>query len=342
MSYRRSSGMSNLADKLISVKDKGSVLNESQYKKASENGFGNLKKSIDEITEPIVRDFIDRGAGLNEAIAKVADTEKLNDDEINRVIQTTNMKIYQILYGNTVGKDCREVKFDIASPQKVLSILGRSGTKTEPAESMAIESDEKTAGDKSKKSIEDMIIDYVPAERFTSYSKPIADFRRESLLDKIANEINKNVDEFNRLTKESKESIDMIGVALSKYASRKVPYQEVFNRMCVRSGMRKKDQIMVKEAFDRFKGNYKVASDVSLELFDIDSYEDFSLGRFSISKQADENIMTLPEVTNSKQTIKDFTKLVDLAVKIQQDQKALEALTEGIKEQQEIVNKYEQ
>lgn len=311
------------------------VVDDREIKLAS----GDVGAKIEKLVREIESSYKE-GMDLTAEVARIAKRDNLQDKELDRLAQGINMRVYQLLFPKTAGKEDRTVRFKIADPFKAKEILGRTKKHTEESATTPGDGEEKVA---SPRTLAGMLEVYDPSTGTEDYyAAPIRGAFGEYLYEKIASNIYHHAEDIREKEASVKEDVEMLGIAFAKYAStRDLNHQNVFNKMCVDADFRKINQLRVKEAFDRFKGQFKVAEDVSLDLFDIDSCEDFSLGGHSISKVAEEP-MKLPEISGKKRQIKDFEKLVNAALKIQEDDEMLEEMMQKMEAKKKIISEKEQ
>lgn len=280
------------------------------------------------------------GADLTRRVADLAIREGLTGNEVDHLVRGINRKIFQKKYDETKGKDDRRVTFKIADPYEVKAIMGLT---SEPKESVAEESDsslEKVASEKKASTVADAIMSFDPNE--SAYVGSITpaictDAHQEYVLDKIAMNLQNDMSRAEMLERSIKESVDLAGACFVKYASHGLDHQDIFKKMCVTSQVEPYVQEAIKGSFDYRKTLTKSAKDHSIELVKISEEEDFSLGKYSISKIAESTIATLPEVVNKKRQINNFQKLVDLAVQIQKDDEMLNQINENIETKKRIL-----
>jgi len=312
-----------------------------QYKKASD-GDSAFATALEGYVNEISKNYKD-GMDLTQEVSKIAEREDLSENEIDRLVQSVNMKIYQKVFENTKGQDNREVKFPIAKSREVKRILGMSkkeDTDSNESEELPGDKTEKVASE--KETMETLLIKSAESKREFGYSSAeIKNGYRDFLMEKISENLNNDIEDREHIEKNIIDNSGALGVAFAKYASHKLDHQKIFDKMCFRSGLRKSGQQIVKKSFERARGEFKLEKKASINFVDIEGVEDFSLGLHSISKVADEEVASLPDVVDKKNKIRDFEDLVNLAVKIQEDEKTLNDINEKIETKKKIVEKTE-
>lgn len=290
----------------------------------------NKKEIVDDIVKKV---GLSNGTDINALIVKAIKDYSLNEDEGMRIIQAVNMGVYRLLYDQTSGKDNRAVKFNIADPAKVFNkpVAETSG--------LLDESNEKVASlHKVRQTLTEKLasLDMTTVESYSPAMIPSA--KEDFLFERLSKDLNKTASDLSVVTRDIDESLELMGRAFSEYAKQAGEgVQTVFEKMACQSKMRKTRQADVVIAYNKARSLDKKASEVNLELVDIDAVEDFSLGRHSISKVAEQEVLTLPEVSDKKREIQSFEKLVEMALKIQENETLKQNLTEKLETKRELI-----
>jgi hypothetical protein len=316
-----------IADAILKL-DTQPEISYGEIKVASMTDFDVKKKGI---VDGIVRDYMsNKNKDLNSAIAEIAKANNFNENEILRIIQSVNMAVYQELYERSFGGMERKVQFDIASPEKIMPSV-------KPTEGPVVdENNEKVAMEKTASLNE--IIAGVDMDIPTKYSAPvIPGFYDHFIAGKVAADLASTEESLEKAAAELNDTIEKIATALAIYSTKGIDVQAVFEKLASRAGIRKLKQADIIEVYNRACSNEKIASDVKLELVDIDAIEDFSLGKHSISKIAEEATLMLPEVSAKRSEIKNFEKLVELALKIQGNEELRNELLNSLELKKEII-----
>lgn len=290
--------------------------------------FEQKKKTM---VDAVVAKFMkDRNTDLNATISELAKSEGFNKDETMRVIQAVNNCIYQSLYAETVGKTDRSVKFTIADIDKVMPV--------EAASTGVVDENNEKVASLQKPTFFEKIASYQMDEHNTYSPAAVPGADVDFLMERVASDLKSTALALEKVAGEVKGAQDLLGVAFSKYASAGLNVQTIFEKMAKQSNMRKTKQADIIETYNRVNALSKKASEnPSLELVDIDAVKDFSLGRHSISKIAEQDVLSLPEVSDKKREVKDFQKLVELAIKIQSDEAMQKNLEEKLEAKRELV-----
>ena len=337
--YNKKTSKDKFAQAIIGMgKKTNEAAPKQQYKLAS--SATEFERSLETYIEEAKAEFRKK-VGLTESAISISKRENLNDDEIDRFCQALNNAVYKDLFAKSEGQADRYVKFKIAKPEDVKkAVNGSTSEKLEVKQTMGDEAKlEKKASFQGAldalMSIDASAIEgkYSPAAAPKAYG--------EFLLNKVAFIIAEDLKEKEDIEEKLASDREMLGFCFAKYASMKNPVidtQKVFEKMCCESGMRKIAQKDIRDEFERFRGPFKIASDFSLELVSIDDVEDFSLGKHSISKIAEEVVAELPEVVDKKREVKDFEKLVQMAIRIQENDQMLDRINEKIEAKRKVVD----
>lgn len=288
--------------------------------------------------DKVIRDFYQKGTGLNESIANIATQEGLNHDQLSRLIEEVNCDVYLEEYAKTKNSSIREVKFDIASMTKIKDLMN-------PQDSQELE---RTQDDPKLKSVkggakgmmkrafeEDFEGDTLNAFNYTAYETyglaPEADKDIDPKIfeiRKIAKEIEIIDKEINHTANELYEDYCALSNSLIKIAQHNGDTQSIFKSICKEAQFEENYQQAVIDLFNEKVANYKElgyiapSANISLKIVkDITPEQDFSLGEYSVYKKASESV---PTVVTNKGMIKDVKALVNLANKIENNQKKLQ------------------
>lgn len=300
---------------------------------------GAYMTKITALKDTVIKNFYQRGIGLNESIANIATNEWLNHDQLSRLIEEVNCDVYLEEYSKTKNNSVRDVKFEIASMTKIKDLMN-------PQDSQELENtqdDPKLKQNKGggkgimKKAFEENFEgDALNAFNYTAFETcglaPEADKDIDPKifeLKKTAKAIEETDKNIEKIANELYEDYCNIANALIKTAQHNGNVQSVFEKICKEAQFERNYQEAVIDIFTEKVANYKslgyIAPSASIELSlveDITPDRDFSLGIHSLSKKASEEIPTL--VTN-KGIIKDVNNLINIANKIEDKQKKLQS-----------------
>jgi hypothetical protein len=272
--------------------------------------------------DAIVNEYNKFGIDLNQGIAKIAKTNAFNDEQIQRVVEEVNNEVYLLKYANLKRFPEREVVFDLASTPEIKSIIGgkqpESDTRIQKKASL-----ENTDGD-----------DGMNFLNFTSHETaglgtPMKDMR-EILAEKVANDLSGVSSEFEKALNEYNDGVYTIVETLVQYDRHHKDAQVAFNRVCKEASIDKKHQCIVKKAMDQKIGqmieqkiippNYSL----DLSLVDISEENPYSLGGYSLMKEARESNAQFPAIkTDSGKLIKNINDLIATAKKMESDKTKL-------------------
>lgn len=305
--------MSSLFDSLSSDKVVNSIVNE-------DSSDFPIKIAI--YRDEVVNNYTRYGQSLNQSICKIASEDKLNDDQISRIVEEVNTQVYLIKYAQMKQHPDRDVVFDLASlsgvktPEKVAHIEKKASL-------------ENNDGD-DKMNFLNSSIGSTPSLGFDKVIE--RDFTSEKLASDISN-LDTNIK-----TMTTEFANDVYGLAdyFIKYDRMYKDAQESFDSMCKGASIHKKDQIIIKEAItqkiNQMKEYKELSSDYTLniELADIEKEAEFSLGKYSmtekIAKKTQSNSSTPIIVTDNGKIIKSVNDLIGAAKEVQNKREKIVAL----------------
>lgn len=299
---------------------------------------GAYMAKITALKDIVIRNFYQKGINLNESIANIASEENLNHDQLSRLIEEVNCDVYLEEYGKTKNKSVRDVKFDIASMTKIKDLMN-------PQDSQDLE---KTQDDPKLKKVkggnkgmmkrafdENFEGDSLNAFNYTAFETcglaPEADKDIDPNIfkvRKIAKAINELDEDIEKIAKELYEDYGAIANSLIKVAQHNGDSQALFETICKQAQLDTNYQEAIIDLFTEKVANYKelgyIAPSANIELSlvqDLTPEQDFSLGKYSLSKSASEEV---PVVVTNKGVIKDVNNLITLANKIEKNQKKMQ------------------
>ena len=290
---------------------------------------------MNEITAKVVEDYFRYGMDLNQAIAKEAAARTLNDEQIKRILESVNQQVYLNEYNKKRSDTERIVEFPLASFDKIKALID--------GDIPPIIKDAKSAS-KSDGNVEKTASDNASELSFLNYrthksvglaeSSPPSEARLNAI--RIAEKLAELEDEYNEALANMETSTGRMAEALVKYA--KVAYYEpqyLFKKVCTSAQLTKQAQLCVQDAYSRHVKALKEGSAIhdafpsGLELVDAVGVDPspFSLGERSLLKQAEKDAaeeVSVPQIVLSDKTLmKDYNKLVELAIDIQKRQETL-------------------
>ncbi len=285
----------------------------------------------------VVNDFMKYNINPNESISKIAKTHSLNDEQIQRIIEETNVNIYLQKYAQTKGKSLRRVSFTLADP----AIIKNSSTNV--TEKVATEADKNTRKENVKmmekaasNSSPIKPIDFSPKEdefgnfltRESSYEPSLWDKgnieKNASILvkRKIEQKISNAKVSRKKQLNNTLQKIAFIGDALIYHERAGCSAQDLLDKIAVDTDLNRYEEFPIikytinkvaKLKNERFlPGNFYLSLDYTK-----DKSDDYSLGKHSLSKKANVNdvyidVRHLPSGT-------DYEKLVSLARELKRD-----------------------
>lgn len=233
----------------------------------------------------VVNDYNKYGVDLNKSIAKIANEDKLNDNQIQRIVEEVNNTIYLEKYAALRKSTERDVAFDLALLPDIKKIMNGE----EKVEEITKKASTEDSGDPLN------FLNY-SSHSFSSI-KPEKTYKEEEdmLREKVAHEVKKNREEYDKELDKLGEELNYVCNALIQYDILDKSAQSVFDKICKHSGMKKDSQLVIKKALENRIKIRKQADelhdsyDLSVDYFD--NVEDkFSLGDRSLLKKKAEEI----------------------------------------------------
>lgn len=282
----------------------------------------------------VVDSYFKYNIDLNKSIAKISEKENLNDDQIQRIVEEVNNQVYLIKYNQLTSSPEREVDFDLASLRKIKEIIKNGDTKKPVTSGPA----NKTAGEENGGSIEkkaswenqdgDDKLNFLncSTHEFANLAADKTRSKMSIIAEKVANGIKELDKSIIEKTAEAAGHAYTIAEALIKYDRHGINPQEVFEEMCKKANFQKSNQALVKNAviqkIAQLKEYNAIPKDYNLELSLCDTketYNEFSLGRYSLIKQAEvttQSNQVMPVVVTEQGVVKNVNDLVSIAEKI--------------------------
>jgi hypothetical protein len=287
---------------------------------------GEFAKKLDSYKNSIVSEYMKFNIDLNKLIAKVAQKENLNDDQIQRIVEEVNNQVYLIKYNQMKHRTDREVVFDLASLAKIKEeISGVSTTVVLPGGT------ERVAAIGTNKMMEkvasweedsqgDSINMFNSGVDFSSSLSPEAEkSMAEIKAEKVAKEIIDINEELNEAVMKTASLAYNVADCLVQYSKHGIDPGFVFEDICKIADCSTKSQALIKSAVERKVETMKEARllpedySVNLEYVNTKEKNQYSLGEYSFSKEAEfsgQSNQPLPIVVTDKKAIKNINQLV--------------------------------
>jgi len=288
---------------------------------ASLSGEQNIEKVSNEIEgfasklngykDRVVNDFTRYNVDLNQAIAKIAQADGLNDKQISRIVEEANNQVYLIKYAQLRNFPEREVVFDLASLPGVKNIVENGVQK------VAAKIEKKASWENDDNDDKLNFLNYSSYE-----TSSCAEDKRKDIKDIVAEKLAKEASQLDLDLSEAIQKVAnevyTVAEALIKYDRAMKDSQSIFDKMCKGAGVTKHEQLIYKKALEQKIGQLKEArvlpEDYSLELTlsDINEEEKFTLGKYSLIKtalHADET----PVITDNGKMVRSVNDLISMA-----------------------------
>lgn len=285
---------------------------------------GEFAKKVDGYKNMVVDGYMRNSIDVNRSIARIAQKETLNDDQISRIIEEVNNQIYLLKYNQMKSSIDREVSFDIASLSKIKGII-KSGEANKPInqqkEASSIDSAfEKTASEGEADGLN--FLNYSSHQMPGLRPEKVAD-RKVYLEKKIFEKIAVLEEEVVADMQKTAGDIYTIAEAFIKYDRSNIQVQPIFENMCKQANFRKADQVVLRSAIDQKVAQLKeyrvLPGDYifNVDLVDIEKVADeFSLGMYSfMDKLANDkgSNQKVPVVVTDKKTVRSVDDILSLA-----------------------------
>lgn len=350
--------MSSMLDMFRNIKEDdlfGSIIPmQSNHYTSKSKAKGAYAETVDAWKTKVVKDFYEYGIGLNESIAKIAESNNLNNEQILRIIEETNSEIYLNEYEKLKNKTIRNVEFEIASLEKVKDILDNDAianqeVRTEPGD------DGKEPMMKKKANFEDIgescgdnlnFLNYSPYQ-IGSFSAEKQISERELLEKKAANKLFSMTESLREDIAKYAYDLSSFSGALIGYEKRGFDARDIFQKVCEDSSLKKIYQQPIIEATIKKVAEYKefkrLPQNFELDLTSVDFLEKkatLSLGKHSLASPKSENISNsnkeLPTIEIDGAMIKGYQDLIRAAQNIQKQHDKIQSDSEKIKKIEQI------
>lgn len=287
-----------------------SSLSNEVIEKTSEDS-GDFEIRLMTYKDKVVNDFTRYNVDLNQGIAKIAQSDELNDDQISRIIEEANNQVYLIKYAQMRNFPEREVIFDLAALPTVKHIVANGIPKVAGVIEKRASWEEQSGDDKLN------FFNYTSHETGSCSADKGIDLK-DKMAEKLAKEINQLDADLSDALQKVADEVYTVAEALIKYDRNFRDAQSIFDRMCKEAQVNKGEQMIYKKALDQKITQLKEArvlpSDYSLDLVlsDMNERDMFSLGRHSMIKtalHADEQ----PIVTDNGKIVRSVNDIVNMA-----------------------------
>lgn len=302
---------------------------------------GPYAKTLSEMKN-IVIDKYKQGIGLNESIAQIATDRQLNQEQIKRLLEEANQEVYLLEYNKLKNKVVRDVKFEIASLSKIKDLMNPQdskrieeggnnvqkpfGVKENRPQGIA-----KRAFEEDSPSVKFDCFNYTAYETGSMMPDAYKDvdptmFTKEKIAKQIQ-EIDSNIEKLAHDVCDTYSKLAAEFIDIGRHNNNTV-MRNAYIQMCKEASFDLGKQKALNDIFDeRLKmakqaGYINPCEDLSLDL--IVDYskpnEKFDLGKYSLSKIAEEDTVV---INPNKTTMKKINDLVKLADKVQKQQNKL-------------------
>lgn len=265
-----------MADRMFEAFSNGKNPSEMMGKEA------NFKSNLEQYASSVSSGYLRHGLDMNKVIAKIASTNNLNANQIQRVIEESNNKVYLAKYAQMKNSNDREVSFDRADMEKVSTFLGSESTDMSKIASSA---DEPRTAFNSTRNLTGSLTPAAPM----SLTKMVAE--------KLASDLSVASGMLSQAHCAFDAHIYKIAEMMFRYDRAGVDTNTCFDEICRKNNFNVPIQNIIQEAADDIiemeKKANNINADYSLKLPFVDlglKPSDYSLGSFS--KIASSNLQT--------------------------------------------------
>ena len=274
---------------------------------------GDFKRNLDGFAASVAEGFLRMGKDMDESIAKIAEVNNLNDDQIQRVIEESNNKVYLSKYAQMKNENERDVKFTVAKMDNIKSkMLGNQ--------------DMIKSASENKERI-DSFNCYNPYRTGSMGYEAEPDLAK-MIAEKLAGDLSVANSNAKKAEKKLDSQIFKIAEMLIRYDRAGADIQDNYKTICKEAGLMAPEQKVLSMAINELIEQEKLAGTVNnnyelkLDYVDLtESEPDYSIGLFShINKQAgyfpvmqigDTVVKSVSDMVKMAQEIKPLIQDVD-------------------------------
>ena len=234
---------------------------------------GNFKASLERYANSVSNDYVKHGTDMNESIAKIASRNHLNDEQIQRVVEESNNKVYLAKYAELKHSNERDVTFDRAEAEKVKT-ASKDGVSD--LSKIASSADEPLNAFNSTRNLTGALTPAAPTDIV------------KLAMEKLASELDKTAKKFDRAKVDFDAHIYKVAGMMIRYDRAGINTDMAFEEICRQNNFRTPMQQIIKEAAEDIIGEEvkagKLDSDYRLNMSFVDlgaAAPNYSLGAFS-------------------------------------------------------------
>lgn len=291
---------------------------------------GDFAPKLMEYRSQIVDQYLHGNTDLNALIAKLATTHNLTDEQIKRVLEEVNNQVYLVLYARMQSSPEREVKFDLASFDKIKeAISGQGKTKVTEATKMAETLSEEAFMEKIASATESIDawagtkLEFEPLSSGPDYGT------LRTVLKNAQSIVHQKDEQIQKTAAAVVNNACTIGDALLQYEKiggcADTAFSAIVSEAKLDTGCQKLIKQAAEESMEREKERGKLCKEFAMPLnyHGTKEKEKFSLGDFSFNKSAAEMLPAIESDNRVFQTSHDLAKVAaEMAENIAQLKKA--------------------
>lgn len=232
---------------------------------------GSFKSSLDRYANGVSADYIKHGSDMNQAISKIASRDNLNKDQIQRIVEEANNRVYLAKYALLKNSNDRDVLFDKADLEKISSM------------------DDEDSMNKIASSIDEPRTSYNSTRNITGSITPTVPATLEKMIaEKLASDLSTTSSSLADAHIAFDSHIYKVAEMLIRYDRAGIDTDTAFEEICRTNGLNVPVQEIIKRAASELIDMEKSANSINdnyelnLPFVDLgDAPKDYSLGEFS-------------------------------------------------------------
>lgn len=309
----------------------------SQGASVSAKGGAGFTTSLTQWTTKVVSDFLRYRTDLNMAIAKIAQANNLNNEQIQRIIEEVNTQVYLTEYNRQRSSFNRAVEFEVASLQKIKDLMGndtKANTETpvdpatkweKPRMAKKASVEPTSGGDKLN------FFNYTSHE-MSNLSEDKKMSKRTLIEREVTEKLAAAQESYDRSVRNFTTDVYCLADAFVQLERKGGSTQATFEIMCKEAALTKKQQLMVKEAVEQRAAQLKARRELP-EMFSCElqlvegqaKVAKLSLGEHSLIKTASplSSNKLLPTIITDKAVFRDIASFIKVASSIKEQQECL-------------------
>lgn len=281
-----------------------------------------LQKRIVRLSEEAAEQSILKNMDLNEVVAEISKREGFNRLQIQRLVEESNTVAYNKRYDKLRGSHDRRISFPIASLEGVIEVLGFAA----PPEIKNPNLSSGGPGEGEMAKAASVQIESSPIHN--PHAKVRDHYERQ--LEKTAAFQKKEAEKARqRLLKEKKRAIFKIANSIVMSERQYKNGNQIYNTLIADVPLSNEDKEAISKTASTIAGHLVKTKRsnpgfmVTLKQNSLEKVADHVLGEYSLLKQAEDSQKVKSITVHPTEGIADFSQLIDLARKLEVQQKSL-------------------